>query len=175
MSAVAVLPIIQARAEFVPILKRIQAEREAAAAAAAEAAAVHAEQQARPAPPPQIAFYRKYTEAMLRRYTRMSLEVGRVPSMLGRGEIFRAKVSNYRMESFEDVVIFCHDVERCLDRLDWARQELIRRVAVEEYTVQETAALMGLDPETVVRRYARALDGLTRIFLQVKLLKIGAE
>jgi predicted DNA-binding protein (UPF0251 family) len=170
MSAVAVLPVIQARAEFVPILKRIQAERDAAAAAT-EAA----EQQAQPAPRPQIAFYRKYTEAMLRRYTRMSMEVGRVPSMLGRGEIFRAKVSNYRMESFEDVVIFCHDVERCLERLDWTKQELIRRVAIEEYTVQETAALMGLDSETVVRRYARALDGLTRILLQVKLLKIAVQ
>ena len=34
--------------------------------------------------PPEMAFYRKYTEAMLRRYMQMSTESGRVPSLLGR-------------------------------------------------------------------------------------------
>jgi len=58
-----------------------------------------------PKPPePQMAFYRKYTEAMLRRYVRMSMEAGKVPSLLGK-EMFRAKITSYRVESFEDVVI----------------------------------------------------------------------
>jgi hypothetical protein len=55
-------------------------------------------------PEPQVAFYRKYTEAMLRRYVRMSMEAGKVPSLLGK-EMFRSKVTSYRVESFEDVVI----------------------------------------------------------------------
>jgi hypothetical protein len=55
-------------------------------------------------PEPNLAFYRKYTEALLRRYVRMSLEAGRVPSLLGQ-EMFRAKVTHYRIASFEDVVI----------------------------------------------------------------------
>ena len=53
---------------------------------------------------PQMAFYRKYTEAMLRRYMRMSMEAGKVPSLLGQ-EMFHGHVTSYRVESFEDVVI----------------------------------------------------------------------
>jgi hypothetical protein len=34
----------------------------------------------------------------------MSLEAGRVPSLLGQ-EMFRAKITHYRVESFEDVVM----------------------------------------------------------------------
>ena len=125
-----------------------------------------------PAPPPEpnLAFYRKYTHALLRRYVRMSLEAGRVPSMLGQ-EMFRAKVTNYRVGSFEDVVIFLHDVDRCLEQLKPGQQELICRIALEEYTVLETAGMLRLDPETIARRYARALDCLTAIFLSVRILE----
>ena len=57
------------------------------------------------APPrKQMAFYRKYTEAMLRRYVAMSMEAGRTPSLLGR-ELFRGKVTSYNVRSFEDVVM----------------------------------------------------------------------
>ena len=55
--------------------------------------------------------YRERTVALLRRYLRISIEVGRLPSLLGR-ELFRSKVTSYRMTSFEDGVIFVHDVER---------------------------------------------------------------
>src|SRR5579884_1275247 len=47
-------------------------------------------------PEPQMACYRKYTEAMLRRYVRMSMEAGKVTSLLG-GEMFRAKITSYRV------------------------------------------------------------------------------
>ena len=51
-----------------------------------------------PVPPKlELAFYRKYTEAMLRRYLRLSMEVGRVPSLMGR-EMFRGHVSHYKMD-----------------------------------------------------------------------------
>jgi hypothetical protein len=156
MSAAAVLPIIQARAEFVPVLRRVQA-------AAAEPSS------SGPSPRPQLAFYRKYTEALLRRYLRMSLEVGRVPSLLGR-EMFRAKVSSYRMESFEDVVIFCHDVERCIQRLTDNEQFMIGQIALKEYNVLETAEMLGTCRQTIIRQYTRALDRLTAIFLEVEIL-----
>src|SRR6266536_2832548 len=61
--------------------------------------------------------YRERTIALLRRYLRISIEVGRLPSLLGR-ELFRSKVTSYRMSSFEDAVIFVHDVERALSQLD---------------------------------------------------------
>jgi hypothetical protein len=120
---------------------------------------------------PEMAFYRKYTEAMLRRYVRMSMEAGKVSSLLGQ-EMFRGKVTSYRVESFDDVVIFKHDVERCLERLDPEQQSLISRIAIQEYTVGETATLMGVPPRTIIRRYARALDRLTRIFLSVQMLEL---
>ena len=119
---------------------------------------------------PHMAFYRKYTEAMLRRYVRMSMEAGKVPSLLGQ-EMFHGRVTSYRVESFEDVVIFLHDVRKCLERLDMEEQYLISRIALQQYTLLETAELMGLKPRTVVRRYGQAVDSLTRVFLSVKMLE----
>jgi hypothetical protein len=119
---------------------------------------------------PQMAFYRKYTEAMLRRYVRMSMEAGKVPSLLGQ-EMFHGNVTSYRVESFDDVVIFLHDVGKCLERLDTEQQNLISRIALQQYTLGETAELMGLKPRTVVRRYGQAVDCLTSVFLSVKMLE----
>jgi|SRR5271169_6008166 len=42
-----------------------------------------------------------------------SIETGRLPSLLGRA-FFRAKVTSYTMVTFEDRVIFVHDIEKCL-------------------------------------------------------------
>jgi hypothetical protein len=117
-----------------------------------------------------VAFYRKYTEGMLRRYVRLSMEAGRAPSLLGR-EMFRGKVTNYRVQGFDDVVIFVHDVETCMAKLNEGQQYLIKRIALQEYTHAETAGMMGLCMKTVMRRYARALDKLTEIFLERKLLE----
>src|SRR5258705_9881184 len=55
--------------------------------------------------------YRERTVGMLRRYMRLSVEVGRLPSLLGR-EFFRTRVTSYSASTFEDSVIFVHDVER---------------------------------------------------------------
>jgi hypothetical protein len=119
---------------------------------------------------PQMAFYRKYTEAMLRRYVRMSMEAGKVPSLLGQ-EMFRGRVTSYRVEGFDDVVIFIHDIEKCLEKLDKTQQDLISRIALQQFTLGETAELLGLKPRTVVRRYGQAVDSLTRVFLSVKMLE----
>jgi len=53
--------------------------------------------------------YRGRTVAMLRRYLRYSIEAGRLPSLLG-SEFFRAKVTAYTVVTFEDRVIFVHDL-----------------------------------------------------------------
>jgi hypothetical protein len=119
---------------------------------------------------PQVAFYRKYTEAMLQRYARMSMEAGKVPSLLGQ-EMFRGKVTNYKVDSFEDVVIYLHDVDRCLQKLGRQQRDLISRICLQQYTLSETADMLGLKPRTVIRRYGQAVDTLTGIFLEVKLLE----
>jgi len=108
-------------------LRLVRAEALTAAPAGVEEAVPVAEAKA---PAPKMAFYRKYTEAMLRRYQTMSMEAGRVPSLLGR-ELFRGNVSSYTVHSFEDVVIYVHDVERCLARLDPGQQHLVRRIALQ--------------------------------------------
>lgn len=119
---------------------------------------------------PELAFYRKYTEALLRRYMKMALEVGRVPSLLGR-ELFRGQVSHCRVSSFEDCVIFVHDVEGCINQLSPGQQHLLRRIALQEYTQGETSAMLGISLRTVVRRYADSLDQLSRVLLEKGILR----
>jgi sigma-70-like protein len=120
--------------------------------------------------PYEMAFYRKYTEGILRRYVRLSMESGKVPSLLGQ-EMFRGKVTTYRMGSFVDSVIFVHDVDKCIAKLDEEQQQLISRIAIQQYTLGEAANLLGLSPRTVVRRYGQAIDRLTRVFLSVQMLE----
>lgn len=124
-------------------------------------------------PRPELAFYRKYTEAMLRRYMRLSLRVGRMPALLGH-DAFRGKMSTYRVTSFEDSVIFVYDIEKCLAKLDKFSQQLIRRIALQEYTQGEAAGLLGVSLRTVVRRYGEAVDALTQIFLDSRLLDVDS-
>lgn len=119
---------------------------------------------------PQTAFYRSYTEAMLRRYATLSMESGRVPSMLGR-EMFRGRVTSYRVHAFDDVVIFCHDVENCIRTLSPEQQRLIHRIAVQEYTFGEAAGMFSTSLRTVQRRYHEAVDELTAVFLERRLLE----
>lgn len=112
---------------------------------------------------PETAFYRKYMEGMLRRYGVMKLQKGRVPSLLGR-ELFRGKVTSYKVHGFDDVVIFVHDVEQCLKLLDAEQQGLVYRVAVQEYTFGEAAAMLKWSLRSTKRRYNEAVDELTAIF-----------
>ena len=117
----------------------------------------------------ELSFYRERTRALLRRYFRLSLETGRLPSLLGR-EFFRARVTSYRLHTFEDAVIFTHDVERCLERLDDTSKQLLARIVLQGHTEQDTAGMMGCTRRHVVRLYPEALDRLTAIFLEFKLL-----
>lgn len=118
---------------------------------------------------PDLWLYRDRTVALLRRYLRLSVEVGRLPSLLGR-EFFRTRVTSYRTSTFEDVVIFVHDVERSLEKLHKFDQELLARMVLQEYSQDETAQLMGCWRRTVGRRYPEAVDELSRIFLKGGLL-----
>ena len=154
------------------MLPRVWAVADADTGGATEVPSVRTERRPIPMsrPKTELAFYRKYTEGMLRRYMRMSMEAGRVPSLLGR-ELFRGNVTSYRVHSFEDVVVFCLDVERCLRKLNAHEQDLIKRVALQEYTQQEAAAVLGLNRRDVVREYGEALDKLTGMFLKAQMLE----
>ncbi len=119
---------------------------------------------------PQTAFYRRYTEGMLRRYAVLSMESGRVPSLLGR-EMFRGKVTSYRVHAFDDVVIFVHDVKQCMSTLPSEQQRLLLRIAIQEYTFGEVAAGLNISVRSVQRRYTESLDELTAVFLERHLLE----
>ena len=106
---------------------------------------------------PDLAIYRQRTIHFLRRYFQMSMEVGRVPSLLGR-EVFRTRVTSYRMGTFEDTVIFVHDIERCLERLDPESQSLIVRIVFQDYTQEEAAGIFGC----TVANLVEALSGSDR-------------
>jgi len=124
----------------------------------------------RPDAPPELAFYRKYTEALLRRYLTLSMTAGRVPSLMGR-ELFRGNVTHCRTHNMEDVVIFCMDMEKKLALLPAIEQRLITRIALQNYRQGEVAAMLGLSLRSVVRRYAETLDRLTAMLLEVRMLE----
>ncbi len=121
-------------------------------------------------PREELPLYRGRTVALLRRYFRMSLDLGRLPSIVGR-EFFRARNTSYRVATFEDAVIFVHDVERCLEGLDAFSQKLIARVALQEFTHEEAARQLGCTRRTIVRRYAETLDRLAETMLARELLR----
>jgi len=122
----------------------------------------------------QLPWYREQTAALLDRYFRVAVETGRLPSVLG-GDAFRARSSWRPVRTFEDAIIFVHDMERCLDRLDRVSRQLIARRALQGYTEEETARLMGCSRRHVGRLYPMALDRLSAILLRVELLRPGQD
>jgi DNA-directed RNA polymerase specialized sigma24 family protein len=120
---------------------------------------------------PDLWLYRDRTTGLLWRYTRLAVELGRLPSLLGR-EFFRARVSRYDAQTFEDTVIFVHDVECCLESLDAADRIVIAMLALEQYTQEEAAHWLHCTQRTIVRHYGEALDRLSEIFLKRELLAL---
>jgi predicted DNA-binding protein (UPF0251 family) len=127
-----------------------------------------------PVPPgigcdPTLWLYRDRTIGMLKRYLRLSIEVGRLPSLLGR-EFFRTRVTSYTVGTFEDAVIFVHDVERALEKLDEFEKKLVAKMVFQEYSQDEAARLLGCGRRTLVRRFPEMIDKLSEIFLKGDLI-----
>jgi len=121
------------------------------------------------APLVSLAFYRKHTESMLRRYLYASMQVGRAPSILG-DPVARGWVSSRPVRTFEDAVIFVLDIERCLDQLGSLDREMLSRVVLQEYTQAETAGMLGMSVRTISYKFPMALDRLTALLLETGLL-----
>jgi hypothetical protein len=114
--------------------------------------------------------YRARTVTMLRRYMRYSIETGRLPSLLGR-EFFRTQVTSYTVVTFEDRVIFVHDMERCLNKLDEFSRQLIARHILQEHDQAATGRLLQCAERTVRTYIPIALDLMSEILLDVGLLE----
>lgn len=115
--------------------------------------------------------YRARTVAMLRRYMRYSIETGRLPSLVGR-EFFRSKITKYQVATFEDRVIFVHDMERCLEQLDDFGRQVLGRIVLQEYGQEDAARLLGCTRMTVHRKLLESLDQLSDILISVDLLDV---
>jgi DNA-directed RNA polymerase specialized sigma24 family protein len=119
---------------------------------------------------PDLWLYRRKTTALLRRYMQWSLAAGRVPSLLGR-ELFRAKISAYTATTFEARVIFLHDVERCLGRLQGFDGQIIARIVLQEYDHEAAARILQCDRKTIERRLPELIDLLSEAFLKAELIE----
>ena len=117
----------------------------------------------------EIWLYRHRTIALRRRYLRISIEVGRLPSLLGR-ELFRSKVTSYNMSSFEDGVIFVHDVEHALERLSEFGHRLVATIVFQDYTQDEAAEVLHCARRTVCREFPEPVDRISELFLDGGLL-----
>ncbi len=116
-----------------------------------------------------LAFYRKHTEKMLRRYLYASMQVGRAPSILG-DPVGRGWVSSRPVHTFEDAIIFVLDVEKCLNRLGSLERAMLSRIVLQEYTQAEAATLLGMSVRTISYKFPQALDQLTEKLLESGLL-----
>jgi len=117
----------------------------------------------------QLAAYRPRTIAMVRRYGRAAIELGRLPSLLGR-EFFRAKVTSYTVHTFEDAIIFAFDMERSLEGLAPLERSLLGRLIIQEYTQDDLALRMHVDRGNLNRKFMDSVDHLTEIMLANGLL-----
>lgn len=118
-----------------------------------------------------LAFYRKHTEAVLRRYLYASMLVGRAPSMLDH-PVARGWATSRPVRSFEEAVNFVLDVEACVAKLSALDRCLLNRVVLQEYTVSETAIILRTSVHRIVIRLGIATDRLTAILLRYGLLVI---
>ena len=120
-------------------------------------------------PVTSVAFYRKHTESMLRRYLYASMQVGRAPSILGE-PVGRGWASSRPIRTFEDAVIFVLDLEKCLDQLGSLDRQLLSRIVLQEYTQAEVATLIGISVRAISYKFPQALDRLTEKLLANGLL-----
>lgn len=118
-----------------------------------------------------LAFYRKHTQRLLRRYLYASMLVGRAPSLLNES-VGRGWASSRPVRTFEDAVIFVLDMERCLSQLTRLDREVLGRVVLQEYSIAEAAGMSGVTTRTILNRMARALDTLTEKLMDAGLLII---
>jgi len=116
-----------------------------------------------------LAFYRRHTESMLRRYLYASMQVGRAPSILG-DPIARGWASSRPVRTFEDAVIFVLDVEKCLNQLGSLDRQMLSRIVLQEYTQAEAATLLGMSVRAISYKFPQAVDRLTEKLLESGLL-----
>lgn len=80
-------------------------------------------------------------------------------------------MTSYTVVTFEDRVIFVHDMEICLRRLDEFSRQLIARHILQEHDRENTARLLGCNEKTVRRLVPMVLDQLSDILMESGLME----
>lgn len=104
-------------------------------------------------------FERTRTMALLYRFLRTALSLGRMPSLVGR-EIFRTQVRAHPPAAFENAVLFVCDVEKCLSELEPFEQRLIAYCVLENRSEWEASRQFRASQGFISRRLSHALDFL---------------
>ncbi len=120
-------------------------------------------------PRPEMICFRGQTLAIVRHFFELSCQVGRLPSLLGR-EFFRSRISHHSIPSFEEQTVFVRDVELCLARLNEEQAEIITLVALYDFSYEEVGSMLHCSPAGINRHFLLAIDSLSEIFLQAKLI-----
>ena len=114
----------------------------------------------------EYSMFRAHSIKLLRHYLRLSLDYGRVPSVLG-GETMRARVSHTRMHTIEDETIFIHDMNRCLEQvLDREELRLLALIVFMDYTFEEASLETKYSIRQTYRMFYDTMDRLTRAFFK---------
>ena len=112
----------------------------------------------------EYSIFRKHTLKLLQHYLRLSLDYGRIPSVLG-GESMRARVSHTKMHTIEDDTIFIHDMSRCLEKeLNEDELRLMALVVFMDFTFEEASEKRGYSIRQTYRMFYDLMDPLTRAF-----------
>jgi hypothetical protein len=114
-------------------------------------------------------YHRAQAIALLFRFFRTALSLGRMPSLLGR-EVFRSSLASRPARAFEDAVVFVCDVERCVRQLDPLDQRLLGFCILEDHSEWEAARRFHRSQSEVSRRLGGALDHLHATFCQLGML-----
>ena len=115
-------------------------------------------------------YERARTMALLHRFFRTALLVGRMPSLLGR-EIFRSRVESLPAATFENSVLFICDVELCLRQLHPFDQRLIAFCVLEDRSEWQAARWFRQSQGLISRRLGQVLDLLHETFCRIGLLR----
>jgi hypothetical protein len=115
-------------------------------------------------------FERARTMALLHRFLRTALSIGRMPSLVGR-EIFRTRVHAHPPSAFEDSVLFVCDIEKCIAQLNPLEQRLIAYCILENRSEWEASRQFHASQGFISRHLGHALDFLYLTFCQRGILK----
>lgn len=120
-------------------------------------------------PEPETVCFRGQTLAIVRHFFEISSQLGRLPSILGR-DFLCARVTSQVIPSFEDQAVFVHDIRRALAELQQSDLQIVTLIGIYDLTHDEAAAMLHCSSGWVSQCFAEAIDTLTQVFLDRKLL-----